>query len=89
MKQHMVGTGKPLKEMFHTATTWLENNSMLIDAINVSPVPDGDCGKNMLLTMRQAIESGNGVAHLTGLSEPDIPYVMRRIPTLVNPVASY
>ncbi|MCK4790346.1 MAG: DAK2 domain-containing protein, partial [Desulfobacteraceae bacterium] len=61
MKQHMFGTGKQLKEMFHVATAWLENNAMQIDAINVFPVPDGDCGKNMLLTMRSAMESANGV----------------------------
>jgi len=43
--------------MFSTATVWLEKNASAVDAINVFPVPDGDCGRNMLLTMRSAMEA--------------------------------
>ncbi len=42
--------------MFAAATTWLEKNASDIDALNVFPVPDGDTGTNMLLTMRSCIE---------------------------------
>ncbi len=42
--------------MFSTATTWLEKSSADIDALNVFPVPDGDTGTNMLLTMRSTVE---------------------------------
>jgi len=42
--------------MFAAATTWLEKSVSDIDALNVFPVPDGDCGTNMLLTMRSCIE---------------------------------
>ena len=42
--------------MFSTATAWLEKSVADIDALNVFPVPDGDTGTNMLLTMRSAIE---------------------------------
>ncbi len=49
-------SGRELKEMFATATSWLEKNASDIDALNVFPVPDGDTGTNMLLTMRSSIE---------------------------------
>jgi uncharacterized protein len=48
--------GVVLREMFSTATAWLEKSVADIDALNVFPVPDGDTGTNMLLTMRSAVE---------------------------------
>ena len=48
--------GQDLREMLATATAWLEKSASDIDALNVFPVPDGDCGTNMLLTMRSSIE---------------------------------
>jgi dihydroxyacetone kinase-like predicted kinase len=48
--------GQVLREMFAAATNWLEKSAADIDALNVFPVPDGDTGTNMLLTMRSAIE---------------------------------
>ncbi|OGY23133.1 MAG: hypothetical protein A2172_02010 [Candidatus Woykebacteria bacterium RBG_13_40_15] len=45
-------SGEDLREMFEAATAWLERNAGAIDAINVFPVPDGDTGTNMYLTMR-------------------------------------
>ena len=56
MKQVSSITGQELREMFATATTWLEKSVPDIDALNVFPVPDGDCGTNMLLTMRSCID---------------------------------
>ncbi len=56
MKQVESITGQDLREMFAAATTWLEKSAPDIDALNVFPVPDGDCGTNMLLTMRSAID---------------------------------
>ena len=56
MKQVGSITGQELREMFATATTWLEKSVPDIDALNVFPVPDGDCGTNMLLTMRSSID---------------------------------
>ena len=56
MKQVESITGQELREMFATATTWLEKSVPDIDALNVFPVPDGDCGTNMLLTIRSTIE---------------------------------
>jgi len=48
--------GQDLREMFNAATSWLEKSSADIDALNVFPVPDGDTGTNMLLTMRSTLE---------------------------------
>jgi hypothetical protein len=42
--------------MFMVATNWLEKSAPDIDALNVFPVPDGDTGTNMLLTMRSTLE---------------------------------
>jgi len=68
-----VGTvaGQELRDMFSAATSWLEKSSADIDALNVFPVPDGDTGTNMMLTMRSTMEeayrapdhSASGVAH--------------------------
>ncbi len=49
-------TGQELREMFNYSTRWLEKSAPAINALNVFPVPDGDTGINMLLTMRSAIE---------------------------------
>ncbi|MFC1982427.1 DAK2 domain-containing protein [Chloroflexota bacterium] len=54
-KANSIG-GQDLREMFAAATTWLEKSSADIDALNVFPVPDGDTGTNMLLTMRSTVE---------------------------------
>ncbi len=56
MRQAESISGQDLREMFATATTWLEKSAPDIDALNVFPVPDGDTGTNMLLTMRAAME---------------------------------
>jgi len=56
MKQVDTIGGQDLREMFAAATTWLEKSASDIDALNVFPVPDGDTGINMLLTMRSSME---------------------------------
>ncbi len=56
MRQIESANGQDLREMFAVATAWLEKSAADIDALNVFPVPDGDTGTNMLLTMRSAIE---------------------------------
>ena len=48
--------GKTFRKMFAIGTQWLEKAVPEINAINVFPVPDGDTGTNMLLTMRSAVE---------------------------------
>jgi len=48
--------GQTLKEMFASGTAWLEKSAPDINAINVFPVPDGDTGTNMVLTMKFALK---------------------------------
>ncbi|MBF4691683.1 DAK2 domain-containing protein [Fusibacter ferrireducens] len=45
-----------LSKMFKQGTYELNKNKDLVDALNVFPVPDGDTGTNMSLTMNSAIE---------------------------------
>ncbi len=42
------------RAMMKAACAWLEANHSGVNALNVFPVPDGDTGTNMLLTMRDA-----------------------------------
>src|SRR4030067_297800 len=56
MSQTKVVAGQDLREMFAAAGCWLEKSSAEIDALNVFPVPDGDTGTNMMLTMRATME---------------------------------
>jgi hypothetical protein len=46
--------GQELKELFYAALVWLKNHQPLINSLNVFPVPDGDTGTNMFLTMQSA-----------------------------------
>ena len=52
-------SGEMLKGMFVAATRWLEKNAANINSLNVFPVPDGDTGTNMLLTMRATTDEAN------------------------------
>ncbi len=45
-----------LAKMFIHGTSQLEANKSVVDALNVFPVPDGDTGTNMSMTMKNAIE---------------------------------
>lgn len=54
-------TGPQLRKMARAGLVWLERNRDHVNSLNVFPVPDGDTGTNMLLTMRSAyarIEAG-------------------------------
>ena len=47
-------SGLQLKEMVQASVSWLRVNQQAVNALNVFPVPDGDTGTNMLLTMQAA-----------------------------------
>ena len=47
-------TGAELKEMFGSAAAAVDQNKQLINDLNVFPVPDGDTGTNMALTLGNA-----------------------------------
>ncbi len=48
--------GQVLKYLIEAALTWLRTNQQTVNALNVFPVPDGDTGTNMVLTMQAAWE---------------------------------
>ncbi len=48
--------------MFAAGSSWLEKSVPDINAINVFPVPDGDTGTNMFLTMRAVIEEADRIS---------------------------
>ena len=56
MKQVSFCDGRTFKEMFVAGSNWLEKSVPDVNAINVFPVPDGDTGTNMHLTMRSTLE---------------------------------
>ena len=51
--------GLLLRDMAMAGSQLLENNREVVDALNVFPVPDGDTGTNMSLTMQSAIREIN------------------------------
>ena len=64
-----------IRKAFVAATDCLERYRDAINSLTVFPVPDGDTGTNMLLTMRSALERCPNTAHssagevLSGLAE--------------------
>src|SRR5215510_2099039 len=46
--------GQSMKRLVQAGMTWLRTNQQTVNALNVFPVPDGDTGTNMLLTMQSA-----------------------------------
>lgn len=48
--------GELLKDMIFSAAALLEQNKKGLNALNVFPVPDGDTGTNMSLTMMSAVK---------------------------------
>ena len=54
-------TGDDLRQMFLAARASLEMNVSSVNALNVFPVPDGDTGTNMLLTLKAVDEELTGL----------------------------
>ncbi len=46
--------GQDLKKYFNAGLIWLKTNQPLVNSLNVFPVPDGDTGTNMFLTLKTA-----------------------------------
>jgi DAK2 domain fusion protein YloV len=65
MTQPSAWNGKDLRDMFAAGANWLEKSVAEVNAINVFPVPDGDTGTNMLLTMRSVIEEADRASDTT------------------------
>ena len=48
--------GQALKKLIEAGLTWLRTNQQTVNVLNVFPVPDGDTGINMVLTMQSAYD---------------------------------
>jgi DAK2 domain fusion protein YloV len=48
--------GLTLKRLVEASLTWLRTNQEIVNSLNVFPVPDGDTGTNMVLTMQSAYD---------------------------------
>ncbi|MEW6284690.1 MAG: DAK2 domain-containing protein [Chloroflexota bacterium] len=46
--------GQSLKRLVEAGMLWLRTNQQIVNSLNVFPVPDGDTGTNMLLTLTSA-----------------------------------
>ncbi|MBI3914357.1 MAG: DAK2 domain-containing protein [Chloroflexi bacterium] len=56
--------GQEIKQLFAASLAWLERHCAYVNSLNVFPVPDGDSGTNMLMTMQAAMkEVNNSPAH--------------------------
>lgn len=53
--------GALLKQMIQASSSWLSVNKGGVDALNVFPVPDGDTGTNMSLTLQSAAREAEKV----------------------------
>ncbi|MFN2112878.1 MAG: DAK2 domain-containing protein [Anaerolineales bacterium] len=49
-------TGAQYKDLINAGLTWLRTNQESVNALNVFPVPDGDTGTNMVLTLQAAVD---------------------------------
>jgi len=52
--------GRAFKRLIEASLTWLRTNQQIVNSLNVFPVPDGDTGTNMVLTMQAAFDEING-----------------------------
>jgi uncharacterized protein len=51
--------GQGLKTLLEAGMIWLKTNQQIVNSLNVFPVPDGDTGTNMVLTMQAAFDEVN------------------------------
>jgi DAK2 domain fusion protein YloV len=55
--------GQSLKRLVEAGLTWLRTNQQTVNTLNVFPVPDGDTGTNMVLTMQSAYNEISELGH--------------------------
>jgi len=55
--------GQSMKRLVEAGLTWLRTNQETVNALNVFPVPDGDTGTNMVLTMQSAWNEIKDLGH--------------------------
>ena len=64
--------GRLFKEALLGSLAWLTVNRDEVDALNVFPVPDGDTGTNMLLTLQSAVDE------IRDLDDADLSLMAKR-----------
>lgn len=55
--------GQSMKRLVEAGMIWLRTNQQTVNALNVFPVPDGDTGTNMVLTMQSAWNEVKDLGH--------------------------
>src|SRR5437763_10079622 len=61
VRERTRATGADLRAALVAAASWLNANAERINALNVFPVPDGDTGTNMSLTLQAAADALSGL----------------------------
>lgn len=54
LERYRTVDGQVLRKLTEGGLLWLRTNQQLVNSLNVFPVPDGDTGTNMVLTMQSA-----------------------------------
>ena len=57
--EKVIITGALLRKMIISGANYLEENKEYVNSLNVFPVPDGDTGTNMSLTMKSSVKELN------------------------------
>ena len=65
--------GQVFKSLVEASLTWLRTNQQTVNSLNVFPVPDGDTGTNMVLTMQAAYDE------ISNSAERNVGKMMHRI----------
>src|ERR671924_176233 len=55
--------GQSIKRLVEAGLIWLRTNQQTVNTLNVFPVPDGDTGTNMVLTMQSAWNEVKDLGH--------------------------
>jgi DAK2 domain fusion protein YloV len=72
-REHPISVdGQEFKQLLLAGMSWLEQHYQLVNQLNVFPVPDGDTGINMLLTMQSAW------SEVAGMQENHVGNIARR-----------
>jgi uncharacterized protein len=61
--------GHGFRDMFTAGAAWLEKLTPQINALNVYPIPDADCGTNMLLTIRSALAQAQDSTRISSVAK--------------------
>ena len=72
MVQTKVIDGLLLRDMVLAGAAMLDKNREAVDALNVFPVPDGDTGTNMSLTMASATKELSQKEYLSAAEAAEV-----------------